>query len=172
MSDAAVRLFKQDRMLFDEGGLLTAGGRRMVRGKVVVIEEQTGRKAHVWTLTKGASLAPLQQVYADVGFDPARDLLLIFNGREWDAHGWRLGREAIERALADGKRGLDENYAHGLVAALIALDLAVHQGEQKPPPRMPLLVFGASLGGALIVGGLAFTLWRRHQRGREGDNVS
>ncbi len=74
MSDAAVRLFKQDRMLFDEGGLLTAGGRRMVRGKVVVIEEQTGRKAHVWTLTKGASLAPLQQVYADVGFDPAGPL--------------------------------------------------------------------------------------------------
>lgn len=163
MSDAAVRLFKKDRMLFDEGGLLTAGGRRMVRGKVVVIEEQTGRKPHVWVLGKGESIAPLQQVYESAGFDPARDLLLIYNGREWDAHGWRLSREAIDAALADGRRGLQENYAHGLVAALIALDLAVHQGEQQPPPRTPLIAFGASVGGALLVGGIAFTYWRRRE---------
>jgi hypothetical protein len=172
VSDAAVRLFKKDRMLFDEGGLLKAGGRRMVRGKVVVIEEQTGRKAHVWTVTKGAPITALKQVYADAGLDPTRDLLLIFNGKDWDAHGWRLSREAIDAALADGKRGFDENYAHGLVAALIALDLAVHLGEQRPPSKLPLIVFGGSVGAAAVVGGLAFTFWRRRQRAREDTSDS
>jgi len=154
-------------MLFDEGGLLKAGGRRMVRGKVVVIEEQTGRKAHVWTVNKEGSLAALSQVYEDAGFEPTRDLLLMFNGRAWKAQGWRLDQEVIDAALKDGERGLDENYAHGIVAALIALDLAVHQNLQRPPSRLPLVLFASSTGASVMVAAVAWTYWRRRQRQRQ-----
>lgn len=165
MTDAVIEALRQGERLVDDG-LLKAGGRRLVLGKIAALEAQTGRVARVWTRPPGTPLPDVTALFAAAALEDGRELLLVFNGRDMRAVGWRLDEPAITAALADGRRGLEENWAHGVVASLIALDLAAHDARTRRGPEGGAAVVGLSLGGLLLVGAVvaSFALRRRRTR--------
>src|SRR3954464_10757721 len=59
-----------------------------------------GLVAHVLVVDLGDSFAELLGAWDRLGLDPERDLLLVFNTRDWVARGWGLSAADIERTLA------------------------------------------------------------------------
>ena len=72
--------------LADLGPLLKPGGRREVEQEIARIATG-GLRAHVVVGPLDADLGPLHALWDRLGFDAAADLLLLFNGRRWEARG-------------------------------------------------------------------------------------
>lgn len=140
-------------------GLLKPGGRREIE-EALAKWRARDRHARVVVLARGAPLAPWRGLWDELRLDPERDLLLLFNGREWTARGWGLPPDRIAALLDAAEPALRTYYARGIVAALDAL------GEASRPPAAGnggggWTVGGWALGGAMAAGLVALVIRRR-----------
>src|SRR5262245_57027695 len=109
--------------LLDRGGLLKPGARREVLAAISRLRER-GLRAHVVVLPRGMPLEPWHALWTRLGYDLRRDLLLLSNGKEWQARGFGLTPEAIHAALTKAQTALDQYIGRGLSAALDGLGAA------------------------------------------------
>ena len=152
--------------LVDLGGLLKPGGRREVEREIGRVAT-AGRHAHVVVAPLGEELGPLHEVWTRIGFDEGRDLLLLFDGRRWEARGWNLSHAAIDAALARAEVGLRQYYGRGLALAVAELDAAAggRGEERRSGSSLASVALGvAGLGAAAAVG---WVIARRVRRGGE-----
>src|SRR4051794_26304211 len=110
------------------------------RGRQEVLSEieswaARGLRAHVLVVDPGDSFGEMQNAWASLGFDEKRDLLLIFNPREWVARGWGLPDEEIQRILAGARPQQPAVFSRWLITALAGLGEAAsgtHEGVSLP----------------------------------------
>lgn len=174
-----------DVPLVDEG-LLKPGGRREV---IAAIREwdKRGLHARMMLVPRGSALEPWRGLWHQLGLDPKRDLLLLFNGQRWEARGWGLSPNEIERALAAAKDGLSVYWGRGLVQAIDQLGAANREhhvaattdpkrGPTAKPPLLPpaeSTAFGPEFAwvgwglGGVAIGAITWILTRRQKRATE-----
>jgi hypothetical protein len=107
--------------------------------------------------------------------------LLITNGKTWEVRGWSLTRAQIDEAMAHGAIGFKQYLGKGIEMSLEALEGQVtgrkaakdDKAPSSPPPK-PADEGGSSgtwiglgVGGAVVVGLVAFAIRRRNQRAGE-----
>ena len=171
----------QQSPVFDTGRL-KAGGLRELRATLRAWEAR-GLRARVAVLPKGADLTRWRGLWSRLALDPARDLLLITNGRRWEARGWGLDAKVVAAALDRAETGLARYLARGLVMALDELGGAARgAGERRTsgggrpeaagstppvgaggePPRESSGFFLWGAGG-LLLAGVGFMVYRRQK---------
>ena len=168
------------------------GGRLRPLGKAEVtktLEAWAARGKVAWLvmLPEDSDLAPYHELFSDLHLSEERDLLFLFNGRRWEARGWKLGTHDIARALALAEPRLKQNWAAGLSFALDTLGAraigapalnAPAAQETGTPPPMPARAeepergssgkwVGGGIAGAVVLGGLSFVVVRRKRLLRE-----
>ncbi len=159
--------------LVDRSAMLRPGGRRMVEAAMARLRLR-GRTARLLLGSRPAEAPPLGELWAAAGLEPARDLLLLYDGREWSARGWSLAPDAIDAALASARPAARQTFARGLVAALDALAEAAEspadpgRAAARPGPhgRGSVAPWGWWVGGLGVgLAALGVTvLWRRRAR--------
>ncbi|MFN3202674.1 MAG: hypothetical protein ACE366_30055 [Bradymonadia bacterium] len=148
--------------LLDRGGLLKAGGRRMIREALSTLRSR-GLRAYVLVVARGAPLSASSAVWPALGLDAESHLLLVFNGEAWRAVGWGLEPERITDVLLEA-RSITGHYALKITGALDALAKARDKAGETPMS----LVIGLS-GGAVALVGLLAIVHRRRRLGHERD---
>jgi hypothetical protein len=163
LDDASAEL--RARPVADIGKLLKEGGLRELEREISRLA-LAGLQAHVAIAPRGEALGPWQALWTRQGYDARRDLLLLFNGRDWYAHGWELSAPAISGALAAAEPALRQYYGKGLAVALQNLARATGRDEEPARPRGSSvgLYLGAGAAGALALG---WVIARRRRRARE-----
>jgi uncharacterized protein (UPF0276 family) len=162
--------------LVDHGLLKTAG-----RDEVMAAIDRWNRRglrAHVFITERGDELGPWHELWSELRLDEKKDLLLLFNGKQWDARGWGLGRAPIHEALQQAESGLHTYFGRGLVMALDQLGAAA-TGTSAPLATRELPAHDASeprgsgfglmtaVALAVPVGALAWVLRRRKKLGEQ-----
>jgi hypothetical protein len=170
----------RDGDVADVGKLLKPGGLRELEAALGRLRAG-GQRARVVLTPLGEDLQPWHVLFERLGLDRQRDLLLLFNGRRWEARGWGLSPAAGQRALAAAEPALRRYYARGLVVALEGLAAAA-RGEPAPAPRAPGSRAPATpaprarsssggwvlgVGGVAALVGLGFVIRRRRRRAAE-----
>lgn len=152
--------------LVDAGGLLKPGGRRELEATLQALAAR-GLRARIVVTPMNADLAPYHGVWDGLALDPRKDLVLLYNGRRWEARGWGLAPSAVDAALASAAPALRSYHARGLSEALLALARA------SSGVTAPKATSGAWGGVAIGVGTLAglgllgFVIARRRRRALE-----
>ncbi|HLK92240.1 MAG TPA: hypothetical protein VKZ18_20265 [Polyangia bacterium] len=159
--------------LADLGPLLKPGGRREVEREIARIAAG-GLRAHVVVAPLDAALEPLQALWEQLAFSSQADLLLLFNGKSWEARGWELSPAAIDAALDRARPGLRAYYGRGLALALAELEKATGRrqepsetGSEPAPLARSFSGAGVAVVGLAAVAGLAWVVVRRQRRARE-----
>lgn len=144
------------------------------RGRQEVLEElarwrSQGLLAHVLVVDPEDSPSGLLEAWAPLQLDDRRDLLLIFNTREYVARGWGLAGAELRDVLARARPKPGEIYARSLTRGLAALG---QQALRRTEPSTeggfpPLLALGGT--GVLLAGvALGLVLRRRSRLARSG----
>src|SRR5262245_19769414 len=110
------------RSLADPTGMLKPAGRREVE-EVIKRWEAQGRFAHVLCVP-ASDLGPFHAVWGKLSLTETRDLLLLFDGMRWEARGWGLSPQVVERELETARPALKQYYGKGLAVALEGLGKA------------------------------------------------
>ncbi len=160
----------------DVGGLLKPAGRRELEQEIARLGGR-GLSAHVALVPAGEELGPWHVLWNSQGLDAKSDLLLLFNGKRWEARGWNLTARQIEVALAGAEPALKQYFGRGLTTALANLGAATRRAPVETPAPVPARsspassssrsssISGAVLGvGALAA--LAVVGWVIVRRGR------
>lgn len=159
----------QKNRLADPNAHLKPKGREEV---LLEIERWASRGliAHVLVVDLGDPFSELMAAVWDrLALDPSRDLLLIFNTRDWVARGWGLDNASIERALAAALPHQRTVFSRELN---LALDSLARLAEQSSTHRAssPSTALPVSLGiaGAAALGLLGLVIRRRSQLAQSG----
>jgi hypothetical protein len=150
----------------DVGHLLKAGGLRELGAEASRLAP-AGLSAHVVVVPADEPLAPWHGLWARLGYSERTDLLLLFNGRRWEARGWGLSGAAIEAALVAAEPALRQYYGRGLTAALENLARATDRAPARPAPRSSSLGPALGVGGLLGAVALGWVIVRRRRRAAE-----
>ena len=161
----------REHAIFDQG-LLKSGGRREIQASIDRWAARD-RRARLLLLARDTSLVPWRAMWDLLSLDPDRDLLLLFNGRRWEARGWGLTQAQIRGALDSARAGLQIYYGRGLVQAIDALGQSSVGGLAggQPDPTQSEIQESGWLGvspvavGAVAVGlaAIAFVVARRRR---------
>ncbi len=158
----------RERRLVDRG-LLRPRGRQEVLAAIERWRER-GMRAWVLVLERDEPLAPWHALSETMQLGRP-DLLLLFNGRRWEARGWGLPADRVERALEAARPSLGTYWGRGLVEALDRLGAAATgrpapRPESRPRSSSPI---GWGAGAALLAGGgvLAWLIGRRMRLAKE-----
>jgi hypothetical protein len=163
IDDAAEQL--RSRPVADVGQLLKSGGLREIEREIARLAG-AGLHGHVVVAPLGADLVAWEVLWGRMGYQSSRDLLLLFNGRDWYARGWDLDQAAILKALDDARPALRAYYGRGLTVALANLAAATgRQPEQRRSRSSSLLPVFLGAGTAMAVVG--WVILRRRKRGQE-----
>lgn len=149
IEDAEVALRRTD--LYDEGLLDQAARDKLARA----LKSWPGAKV---ALVQG-ELADYRSLWGRLGLDSREHLLLMSNGRRWEAKGWGLEPAEISRALEAAEGTLAVDQVEGLKTAVAGLQKAAFG-----PPEWTPYAAGAGAFTAVVLGvaGLAFL----HRRGQ------
>jgi hypothetical protein len=136
--------------------------------------ESRGLRAHVLVVDPGDSLSDLLKIWDRLGYDPSRDLLLVFDTRAMAARGWGLSDQQLVDALVLAAPRPHEVFAERLIEALGALGRAKLPTAPASPASQPdtgssfaLPIVGGVVGlGA--VGVIALAIARRNRLAKEG----
>lgn len=154
---------------------LKEGGRQEVLAELARWRNQ-GLIAHVLLADPEDSLSGLLAAWPALELDAQRDLLLVFNTRDWAARGWGLREAELREALAAARPRPREIYATSLTRGLSALgalalgragprgDAAEAGGDGGLPALLSVGGTGALLAGAA----LGLVLRRRRQLAKSG----
>jgi hypothetical protein len=163
IDDAAEQL--RSRAVADVGQLLKPGGLREIERELARLAG-ANLHGHVVVAPRGEDLAVWHGLWGRMGYQSSRDLLLLFNGRDWQARGWDLEPSAILRALDAAQPALGQYYGRGLTVALGNLAAATgRKTEEKPRTRPSLLPAFLGAGAAAAV--IGWVIVRRRRRGSE-----
>jgi hypothetical protein len=161
--------------------LLTPAERTAVRQTLTQLV-QRGLQAYVVVLPQSEELQAWRKLWELLKLREKSALLLLYNGRRWEARGWSLLPATISRELQQAETVLHRDRGEGLVTALTALaaQAAAPPVADRLPPgpaaRTPrtLGTEGAShlplwLGGGSVVllGALGWVLLRRQRLQRQ-----
>ncbi len=139
---------------------------------------QRGLLAYVVLLPESAELRDWYKLWPLLELREGSALLLLYNGRHWEARGWGLPADAMAQALQQAEAARSGGLQAGLTAALTALaaraaarTLSDHlPSAQEARTRRALATEGAAplrlwLGGGSIIllGALAWLLFRRRR---------
>ena len=167
--DDADRLLRKGPVA-DVGQLLKPAGVREIEREAARLAAG-GLHGHVVVAPRGQDLDAWRVLWSRQGYDARRDLLLLFNGRDWQARGWGLEQAQIQRALDAAQPALGQYYGKGLTVALTRLaeetGRAPERPDEKRRSRSSLLPVFIGAGTALAVGfGWVVARRRRLQRER------
>jgi hypothetical protein len=158
------------RAVVDVGKLLKPGGLREVEQELARLAAQ-GLEGHVVVTPREEPLDRWrEELWRRQGYHRHRDLLLVFNGRDWQAQGWDLDPPAVLSALAVAETTLRRSYyGRGLVAALANLARATGRDESAPKRRsgsslLPVFLGVGSSSAALVI---TWVVLRRRKLARE-----
>ena len=165
--DEADQLLRS-RPVADVGRLLKPGGLREIEREIARLGAG-GLRGHVVVAPRGEDLTPWRDLWRRQGYDARNDLLLLFNGRDWYAHGWGLDAAAIQKALDAAQPALGQYYGRGLAVALASLAQATGRApeERTERPRSSLLPVFLGAGAALGAAGIGWVVLRRRKLGKE-----
>jgi hypothetical protein len=163
--DQAVEQLSRDP-LADVGQLLKAGGRVEVEQQIARAAAR-GLRAHVLIVGTGEDLTPLHVLWDKLGYKPETDLLLLFNGRRWEARGWALSPTAVDSALSAATPALHQYFGKGLVTALANLAEATKRNDDPPASAPSASGLGLGVGAAVALGAVGWVIVRRQRRARE-----
>lgn len=170
---------------FVDHGILTPTERVDIQRTLAQLAQQ-GRQAYILVLPETEELQAWRKLWGLLALREPHDLLLLYNGRRWEARGWGLAAAAIGGVLNQAANALRRSTGAGLVTALNAL------AEQAPPHTMAdrLGPTGASAqtrassqagsatlwwwGGAgalALLGGIGWLLHRRMRLQREQEQA-
>lgn len=131
-----------------------------------------GWHAYVAVLPRGESVADAHAVWD--AFEPGeRDLIVLYDGKRWDARGWGLDSARIAGELSAAAPLLEVSYSHGLRDALNRLGAAASGTTYLAEPKARGIPESAwrfglvGLGGVTVLGALAWVMARRQQRGAD-----
>src|SRR5262249_43977183 len=96
----------QDRVY--DSGRLKSGGKHELESALERWQRDHSLRAYVVVLPPDEDLEPARALWQKLGLDSKRDLLLIANGRRWEARGFGLTGAQIESALARAAPDLHE----------------------------------------------------------------
>jgi hypothetical protein len=151
--------------LADPGQHLQPRGRQEVLAE---IETWRGRglRAHVLVVDPGDSFAQMLSAWEPLRLDPERDLLLVFNTRDWVARGWGLQEAAIRRVLEAARPPPPAVFSRWLIRALAGLGQAANPAPASEADRTWRISGG--IGACLVVGVLGLAIRRRQQLAQVG----
>jgi hypothetical protein len=160
----------RSRPVADVGHLLKPGGLAEVEREIARLAVN-GLFAHVVLTPAGETLGPWHALWTRQGYDAHRDLLLLFNGRRWEARGWELSPAAIDAALAAAEPALRQYYGRGLVVALGNLGRATgrdkKEREDEGRKSSSLLGVLAGAGAVTAAAAIGWVVIRRRRLARE-----
>jgi hypothetical protein len=163
IDDAAQQL--RSRPVVDVGQLLKPGGLREIEREIARLAA-AGLHGHVVVTPRGEALDDWHALWDRLGYQPSRDLLLLFNGRDWQARGWNLDQAAILKALDEARPALDAYYGRGLTVALANLAAATGKQPEKRKARSSSLL-PVVLGAGTAMAVVGWVILRRRKRGQE-----
>jgi hypothetical protein len=97
---------RQDRVF--DSGRLKPGGRRELSSTIERWQRAYSLYAYVVLLGPDESSEGARALWGKLGLDNKRDLLLIANGRRWEARGWGLSARQVEQALTRAAPALEQ----------------------------------------------------------------
>ena len=158
----------RSRAVADVGKLLRPGGLREVEREIARLQA-AGLEAHVVVAPRGEDLHSWEVLWRRRGYEARRDLLLLFNGRDWYAQGWELNPSAILAALTAAEPALAQYYGKGLAVALANLGAATGRAAPRTDqrPRSSLVGVFAVAGGAAAAAAVGWVIVRRRRLARE-----
>jgi len=163
IDEAASQL--RSRPVADVGRLLKPGGLREIEREIARLAG-AGLHGHVVVAPRGEDLGPWHELWGRMGYESSRDLLLLFNGRDWQARGWNLDQAAILKALDEARPALEAYYGRGLTVALA--NLAAATGRKTEPPRRSSSLLPVFLGaGTAMAVAVGWVILRRRKRSQE-----
>lgn len=144
------------------------------KGREQVLQElakwrNLGLSAHVLVVDREDSPSDLLDAWRPLQLDPERDLLLVFNTRDWVARGWGLSESELREALGTAQPKAGEIFADSLIRAVSALGSLARKRKDLEGERWPALL---TVGGpsVLLLGGvLGLVIRRRAQLARSGN---
>jgi hypothetical protein len=160
IDDAAQQL--RSRPVADVGQLLKPGGLREIERELARLAA-AGLHGHVVVTPRGEALDAWHALWDRLGYQASRDLLLLFNGRDWQARGWGLDQAAILKALDEARPALEAYYGRGLTVALANLAAATGKRTDRPKRSSSLLPVFVGAGTAIV----GWAILRRRKRGQE-----
>jgi hypothetical protein len=152
--------------LADLGHLLKEGGRQELAREIARLQGD-GLQAHVLILPAGEELTPLHSLWDRLKYDPGRDLMLLFNGRRWEARGWNLSASAVQAALAAAEPARRQYFGRGLAVALAGLGQATGRKAQPEAARSSSGSIIVGVGGLVAASAIGWVLVRRGRRSAE-----
>jgi hypothetical protein len=160
-----------------DNGVLTPADRSAVQQTLARLTPQ-GLQAYVVVLPQSEDVQTWRKLWGLLALQEAHDLLLLYNGRRWEARGWGLAPPVIGRVLDQAENALKHSPGSGLVTALSALaeQAAPQTTADRPRPagapaqtRSPdhvgpaLRWLGVGGGGLVLLGGVGWLLYRRRR---------
>lgn len=155
------------RQWTDPEGRLGPDGARL--GLALTELARRDRRAYVALTPKGTEVRAWRALWDELALDDHQDLLLLYDGRRWEARGWGLDDAEIGALLDQHEGALLDGVADGLVAALEGLEAAAAPAGSALGPAT--LGVGAVAGVAALAA-LGWLVARRVRLGREEAQVS
>lgn len=163
-----VRKLQEGALVVDRG-LLKRGGRRELDA-ALERHRAAGFPVRMLLLSEGADLAPWRRLWDELGLDEERDLLLLFNGRRWEARGFGLSPAEIARVLDESEADLGVYWARGLVTAadrLVTAAKARGRSTRSEGADVGALLGGGAVGLVALGGLFAWIAGRRRRLAQE-----
>jgi hypothetical protein len=167
--DAAISELKS-KSVADPSAHLKPKGREQLEAEIERWKSR-GLRAHVLVCDPGDSFRERLGAWDQLGYDGKKDLLLVFNTRDWAARGWGLSDAELAHALEAARPHAHEVFAQELIDALDQLGraaIASGAANDNPGGGFPVLpVFGGI--AVVATGGLiALAIRRRNRLAKEG----
>jgi hypothetical protein len=183
----------KETFLVDRGPLLKPGGRREVLDILMQLRKR-GLNGWLILLPRNEPLEPWRAIWDKLTLRNDKDLLLLFNGKRWEARGWGLTPATVSRILDSSEADLRGYYGRGLITAFNRLADAAKPTPNSAPigsttphssTSRPATVVNTSetksssalwmtLGGMALVGagaGVGIVIRRRMKRAQETDEA-
>lgn len=158
--ESAVASLKETPLV--DNGALKSGGHKEVLDEIDRWKSK-GLSARVLVVGLGDDFKEWLGIWEKLGLDQHKDLVLVFNTRDWVAKGWGLDEKQINAALEIAKPSLKKNFARGLVRALDELGARANTGGMGLAP-----IIGGSIGLVAVGGVFGLVINRRNKLAKEG----
>ncbi|MEO8183182.1 MAG: hypothetical protein ABI895_30490 [Deltaproteobacteria bacterium] len=153
--------------LADPNQHLKPRGRQEVLAEIETWQRR-GLRAHVLVVDPGDSFTQMLSAWEPLRLDPQRDLLLVFNTRDWVARGWGLDDAAIGRILASARPHQPAVFSRWLITALAGLGEAARPAATSGADQGSSLPVVGGIGLCIVAGVLGLAIRRRNQLAKLG----